>query len=95
MKLKSHSFRDKNQEAKVAMSPYSEQPGETNRYMSIQDNRQTIGQSSYNTPGPLNAASSTTMMHKYRQPLIKSRRKTTRPGLVIKNGKLLISRKKP
>lgn len=46
------------------------------------------------TPFPGQQATSSTMMLKYSKPLSKKKQNTQRPGMVIKNGKLLISRKK-
>ena len=92
MKVNSKSFRDKKESNRV-ISPYT---GHDNtqklKYTPLQ-NVNNYPQYGYDQKVQGMQRGSSTMMGRYNQPISRARRKTRRPKMVVKNGKLLISKK--
>jgi hypothetical protein len=85
MKQNSRSFRHRNENQKMTISPYTNIYHGDDKYAHLEEAKSDFGR--YANAQPIVDKSSSKMY------ISKSRRKIKKPGLVIKNGKLLLKKK--
>lgn len=89
MNSNSKSFRHRNHNTEMTMNSYA---GDGNSVKKLRTLSTNPGPSPYGMQNQ-NSIAASTMIGKYSEPISRLKRKTVRPKTIIKNGKLLISKK--